>query len=61
MELEDAIDKALESIIEAKKCQEGMHEAWRSSKKDLVELYDKRASHCEKIASLYLDIVRIRQ
>jgi hypothetical protein len=49
----DYIAKVETYLEKAEECQRGLHDAWRSSKKDLIDVYDKRTSHCIAIAEMY--------
>lgn len=49
----DYITKVETYLEKAEECQQGMHAAWISSKKDLIDVYDKRTAHCIAIAEMY--------
>jgi len=49
----DYIAKTEEYLSKAGEYQQEMHESWRSSRKDLIDVYDKRTAHCVAIAEMY--------
>lgn len=54
-------EKVEHFLEESDKLQQDMHASWRSSKKDLIEVYDKRARHCETIAAMYLELLKMNK
>lgn len=49
----DYIAKTEEYLGKAGEYQQEMRNAWKASTKDLIDVYDKRTSHCIAIAEMY--------
>lgn len=54
-------DKAMKLLETADRLQQDMQAAWQSSKPSLIDIYDKRAKHCETIASLYIELLKAQK